>query len=356
MFGFGKKKEAAEQPAAEIYVAPVSGEYLPLAEVSDPVFSQGVMGDGYAVDPTDGVICAPVSGEIALIQDTLHAFMIRTPNGGEVLVHIGIDTVDLGGEGFEGLAKVADKVDAGDPERYLAEAIEVFDQKSYDTEQTYLWGKLGLAFPYNEFRACWKLGGQPLVQRLGDKSYSWNGVARLIPDMIAAGLNGYAYACPDMIGGGEYGSFLNVDPTKFNQKLIVRSCQIHAMMPMMQFSVAPWRILSKENLDICIKYAKWHEQLGSYLIEQAKQSAKTGEPIVRSMEYVFPNQGFADCKDQYMLGDKYLVAPVITESDTRTVKLPKGTWRDDQGKKYKGGETYTLHVPLDRLPYFIINE
>lgn len=115
MFGFGKKKEAAEQPAAEIYVAPVSGEYLPLAEVSDPVFSQGVMGDGYAVDPTDGVICAPVSGEIALIQDTLHAFMIRTPNGGEVLVHIGIDTVDLGGEGFEGLAKVADKVDAGDP-------------------------------------------------------------------------------------------------------------------------------------------------------------------------------------------------------------------------------------------------
>ena len=248
------------------------------------------------------------------------------------------------------------KFDAGDPERYLAESIDVFDQKSYDTEQTYLWGKLGLAFPYNEFRACWKLGGQPLVQRLGDKSYSWDGVARLVPDMIAAGLNGYAYACPDMIGGGEYGSFLNVDPTKFNQKLIVRSCQIHAMMPMMQFSVAPWRILSKENLDICIKYAKWHEQLGSYLIEQAKQSAKTGEPIVRSMEYAFPNQGFADCKDQYMLGDKYLVAPVITESDTRTVKLPKGTWRDDQGKKYKGGKTYTLHVPLDRLPYFIINE
>ena len=248
------------------------------------------------------------------------------------------------------------KFDAGDPERYLAEAIEVFDQKSYDTEQTYLWGKLGLAFPYNEFRACWKLGGQPLVQRLGDKSYSWDGVARLVPDMIAAGLNGYAYACPDMIGGGEYGSFLNVDPTKFNQKLIVRSCQIHAMMPMMQFSVAPWRILSKENLDICIKYAKWHEQLGSYLIEQAKQSAKTGEPIVRSMEYAFPNQGFADCKDQYMLGDKYLVAPVVTESDTRTVKLPKGTWRDDQGKKYKGSKTYTLQVPLDRLPYFIINE
>lgn len=248
------------------------------------------------------------------------------------------------------------KFDAGDPQFYSADEIEVFDNQSYDVLQTQLWAKLGLEFPYNEFRACWQMQNLPLVQRLGDKSYSWNGVARLVPDMIAAGLNGYAYACPDMIGGGEYRSFENIDPDKFNQKLIVRSCQIHAMMPMMQFSVAPWRILSKENLDICIKYAKWHEQLGSYLIEQAKQSAKTGEPIVRSMEYAFPNQGFADCKDQYMLGDKYLVAPVITESDTRTVKLPKGTWRDDQGKKYKGGKTYTLQVPLDRLPYFIINE
>ena len=245
------------------------------------------------------------------------------------------------------------KFDAGDPERYLAEDVAVFDQKSYDTEQTYLWGKLGLEFPYNEFRACWKLGGQALVQRLGDKSYSWDGVTRLVPDMIAAGLNGYAFACPDMIGGGEYGSFLNVDPTKFNQKLIVRSCQIHSMMPMMQFSVAPWRILSKENLAICIKYAKWHEQLGDYIIAEAKKSAQTGEPIVRSMEYAFPHQGFANCKDQYMLGDKYLVAPVMTENDIRTVKLPKGTWQDEQGKKYKGGKEYTLKVPLERLPYFV---
>ena len=76
MFGFGKKKkEAAAQEAssADVYVAPVTGEYLPLSEVSDPVFSQGVMGDGYAVNPTAGTIVAPVAGTIALIQDTLHA-------------------------------------------------------------------------------------------------------------------------------------------------------------------------------------------------------------------------------------------------------------------------------------------
>ena len=245
------------------------------------------------------------------------------------------------------------KFDAGDPERYLQEDVDVFDGKSFDTEQTYLWAKLGLEFPYNEFRACWKMGGEPLVQRLGDKKYSWNGVFRLVPDMISAGLLGHLYTCPDMIGGGEYSSFLGIDTNSFDQRLIVRSCQIHSMMPMMQFSVAPWRILNNENLAICIKYAKWHEQLGNYITEQAKKASQTGEPIVRHMEYMFPNQGFEDCIDQYMLGDKYLVAPVVSENNTRSVKLPKGKWKDDKGKLYKGGKIYTIEVPLDRLLWFV---
>lgn len=244
------------------------------------------------------------------------------------------------------------KFDAGDQERYLEENINVYDNKSFDVEQTYLWGKLGLEFPYNEYRACWKLGGEALVQRLGDKRYSWNDIAKLVPDMIAAGLLGYSYACPDMIGGGEYSSFQGVDPSKFDQRLIVRSCQIHSMMPMMQFSVAPWRILDRTYLDICIKYAKWHEELGDYILSQARNSSQTGEPTVRHMEYMFPNEGFEECNDQFMLGDKYLVAPVMSENDTRTVKLPKGNWKDDTGKKYKGGKTYTITVPIERLLWF----
>ncbi len=103
------------------------------------------------------------------------------------------------------------------------------------------------------------MGGEALVQRLGDKDYSWNAVGLLIPDMIAAGLLGYAYACPDMIGGGQFASFLGVDQTKLDQELIVRSCQVHALMPMMQFSVAPWRILDEKHLAICRDYARLHE-------------------------------------------------------------------------------------------------
>ncbi|MDR1517051.1 MAG: glycoside hydrolase, partial [Dysgonamonadaceae bacterium] len=139
---------------------------------------------------------------------------------------------------------------------------------------------------------------------------------------------------------------------KFDQALIVRSAQVHTLMPMMQFSVAPWRILNSENLDIVRNMAQLHEKMSSYIMECARESAKTGEPIVRHLEYSFPNEGFAECKDQFMLGDKYMITPVVTNSNTRTVKLPKGRWKDDLGKIYQGGQTITIDVPLSRLPYF----
>jgi alpha-glucosidase len=177
-------------------------------------------------------------------------------------------------------------------------------------------------------------------------------VQLLIPDMIAAGLLGYAYTCPDMIGGGQYSAFLNIDQDKFDQALIIRSAQVHTLMPMMQFSVAPWRILNEENLAIVRNMAKLHEKMSAYIMECARESAKTGEPIVRHLEYSFPNEGFYDCKDQFMLGDKYLIAPIVTKDNIRTVRLPKGRWKDDLGKIHKGGRTISIDVPLSRLPYF----
>jgi alpha-glucosidase len=214
------------------------------------------------------------------------------------------------------------------------------------------WAKIGLQFPFNEYRACWRMNGEALVQRLGDKDYSWEAIGMLIPDMIAAGLMGYAYTCPDMIGGGQFSSFLGIDNNSFNQKLIVRSAQVHALMPMMQFSVAPWRILNAENLAIIRNAAFLHQQMGTYIIACAKESAKTGIPIVRHLEFTSPNEGFAECKDQFMLGDKYLITPVITPEDSRIVKLPKGTWKDDTGKIHTGGKSLKFDVPLNRLLYF----
>ena len=246
------------------------------------------------------------------------------------------------------------KFDAGDIGA-VANGTKFFDGEAADHCQS--WAKLGLEFPYTEDRAGWKMGLQPLIQRLQDKPYSWDGIKQLIPDVVAAGLIGHPYTCPDMIGGGEFGSFLNPDGSripvsKIDQKLIVRSCQVHALMPMMQFSVAPWRILDKQHLEICAKFANLHKQFGKYILDTAHHAAKTGEPIVRHMEYEFPNQGFENCKDQFMLGSKYLVAPVVTPEDAREVKLPAGEWKDDLGKVWQGGKTIKIDVPIDRLPYF----
>jgi alpha-glucosidase (family GH31 glycosyl hydrolase) len=168
---------------------------------------------------------------------------------------------------------------------------------------------------------------------------------------------GYAYMCPDMIGGGQYTFFYN-DPNKpLDQELIVRSAQCSALMPMMQFSVAPWRVLSKDNMEICRQMALLHKKMGSAILELVKASAKTGEPVLRHMEYNFPNQGYADIKDQFMMGKNILVAPVQENGKySRKVVFPKGTWKGtwkgDDGSTVTGPVEKEIKVPLERLPWY----
>ena len=92
------------------------------------------------------------------------------------------------------------------------------------------------------------------------------------------------------------------------------------------------------------------------ILQLAHESAKTGEPILKSMEFVFPNQGFEETINQFMLGDKILVAPMMEKTNMRNVKLPKGNWVDDLGKKYRGNQTVKMMVPLDRLVYFVLQK
>lgn len=243
------------------------------------------------------------------------------------------------------------KLDAGDMDFYPPDALS--KEPATPNRHAELYAQIGLRFPLNEYRACWKLAGQPLAQRLHDKNHNWEDVQKLIPHMLNEGLIGYTFSCPDMIGGGEYRSFLN-NPD-MDQDLVVRSAQIHALMPMMQFSVAPWRILDEKHFDAIKKSVEIRKRFTPEIIKLAKESAKTGAPIVNSMEYLFPGQGFENCIDQFMLGNSILVAP-ITEKDKihRTVQLPKGNWLADDGKTYKGGNSYDIDVPLDRIPYFML--
>ncbi len=94
---------------------PVAGTVVPLAEVPDPMFAQGTMGPGIAVDPTGDTIVAPADGTVASVFPTGHAIGLALDDGTELLIHIGIDTVGLKGDGFETLVKTGDKVSAGTP-------------------------------------------------------------------------------------------------------------------------------------------------------------------------------------------------------------------------------------------------
>lgn len=112
MFGF---KRLRSTHGDVTLTAPASGPALPLDQVPDPVFSKELVGPGFAIEPTAGPICAPTAGTLTMLPDTLHAFGLRTPEGIEVLVHVGIDSVELKGEGFTALRAVGDTVEAGTP-------------------------------------------------------------------------------------------------------------------------------------------------------------------------------------------------------------------------------------------------
>ena len=210
-------------------------------------------------------------------------------------------------------------------------------------------------FPYNEYRVGFRTGGMPVMQRLPDVHHRWEAIRRVSGMVQAAGLLGSPYVVADMVGGGEATTYR--PGGFFSEKLFVRSCALAALHPMMQFSAAPWRYLSPGNVEICRAFANLHVEFAPYILDLARHAARTGEPIVRTMEYEFPHAGFAKPMTQFMLGPKWLVAPVTAEDDAVTVELPAGCWTDDLGTVHVGPKTLTLtHVPLGRLPRYARTE
>ncbi len=107
MFGFLKRK-------MRVIKAPVDGEIVALESVDDEVFSQKLVGDGVAIIPVSNIFTAPIDGKVTKIFSTNHAYSIKSDKYLEVMVHIGLDTVELNGVGFERLVKEGDEVTCGD--------------------------------------------------------------------------------------------------------------------------------------------------------------------------------------------------------------------------------------------------
>ncbi len=96
------------------FIMPVSGEVIDIKDIPDPVFAEKMMGDGFGIKPTSNEIVSPIDGEVVSVFPTNHAVGLKTKEGIEVLIHVGIDTVNLKGEGFTSNIKAGDKVLAGD--------------------------------------------------------------------------------------------------------------------------------------------------------------------------------------------------------------------------------------------------
>lgn len=126
MFGIFKKKKTEY-----LLGAPAKGKAVPLSEVNDPTFSEGMLGQGVAVIPSEGKIYAPIDGEVGMVFDTLHAVSLTADCGAEVLIHVGLDTVKMNGDGFVGHVQAGDKVKKGD--LLLEVDLEKVKAAGYDT-------------------------------------------------------------------------------------------------------------------------------------------------------------------------------------------------------------------------------
>ena len=156
-----------------------------------------------------------------------------------------------------------------------------------------------------------------------------------------------------MVGGGQENEFGKGKTP--NNEFMLRSIEASALMPMMQFSYAAWKHCEAETSGKVRAYAGLRRKYADYIRTLMEECTRTMDPLMRNLEYEFPGAGLERVTDEFMLGSKLLVAPVLTAgTDRRAVALPPGAeWRYvPTGKVYAGGGKVTVPAPLDVLPYF----
>lgn len=209
-----------------------------------------------------------------------------------------------------------------------------------------------------EARSVYKHHLKNVIQRLSDKFHQYDvhlsrddingeyltyGLSTIIPDMQLLGLAGYFYGCADMVGGGN----INDKDLKKDDELLVRWSQASACFPCVQFSYQYWESKSDLVKESMKKSVAIHDYFSDYIVKLAKNAAETNEPIIRYLEYEFPHCGLEKVTDEFMLGDKYLVAPIVAKDVTRkTVIFPKGyLFRNiTDGSIYKNQHTFDVDL------------
>ena len=207
-------------------------------------------------------------------------------------------------------------------------------------------------FAYAEVRVGWRSQRRGLLFREWDKWSRWgidNGLHSVLTQALTLGVCGFPFVLPDMIGGNAYQGEVP------NGELMVRWTQLCALLPTMQFSIPPWQYGSEVDA-ICRQYAQLHVHLAPYLATLIEENLRDGIPLVRPLFWHAPSDRDAlSCDDQFLLGARYLVAPVVQPGRRqRDVYLPDGVWRDYWSGVIHQGPVRLANVPapLERLPLF----
>lgn len=207
-------------------------------------------------------------------------------------------------------------------------------------------------FQWTEVRTGWHSQRQGLLFREWDKWSRWgldNGLHAVLTQALTLGLIGYPFVLPDMIGGNAYsGEFPDAE-------LIIRWTQLTALLPAMQFSLAPWDYGTEADT-ICRRYARLHADLQPVLERCLAEACDHGTPLVRPLFWHAPeDRATYTLDDQFMLGATLLVAPVLQPGRRqRPVYLPAGRWRDYwTDVVYQGPRQLADYpAPLETLPLF----
>jgi alpha-glucosidase (family GH31 glycosyl hydrolase) len=242
------------------------------------------------------------------------------------------------------------KFDAG--EACFLPQDAVTHQKIHPNQYTQMYvDAVAKHYGLTEVRSGWKNQTAPIFFRQWDKTTSWgldNGLHSLLTGALAMSLAGYPFILPDMVGGNEY-------EEKADAEMMIRWTQLNALLPAMQFSLAPWDY-GNESLEICRRYANLHFEFSEKIIQVAKESAQNGQPTIRPIFWLDANDENAlTCDDEFLLGDDILVAPVVTQNTrARNIYLPKGIWKEYWTGEVYAGSRWLMDYPvqLEALPIF----
>ncbi|MBN3293834.1 MYORG glycosidase, partial [Polypterus senegalus] len=195
--------------------------------------------------------------------------------------------------------------------------------------------------------------------RIIDRDSVWGyelGLKSLIPTVLTISILGYQFIQPDMIGGNLYPNRTDGSPELPNRELYIRWLELAAFMPAMQFSVPPWHY-DNDVIRIAQKFTALHETLVAPLVlELAGEVLDTGDPIIRPLWWIAPNDPSAHKIDsQFLIGDTLMVAPVLEPGkQERDIYLPAGKWRSYKGEYYDRTPMLLTdyEVDLDEVAYF----